>query len=143
MLRSLKAILKPVFILLQAAAATATSAYVDTVAGGSFTFLVNLEAFAFTGANNLVFSVLGKDATGDVGAAIPAEDLVFVLNGTVVPNGELKTTLAANSVLEIHYLGYKKLVALDIVKTGTVTSGLSVVGVHGHLDLEPPRAGVV
>lgn len=143
MLRSLKALLKPIFILLQDAAATATSAYVDTVAGGSFTFLVNVEAFAFDNANNLVFSVLGKDAAADVGAAIPAEDLVFVLGGVVVPNGELKTALAANAVLEVHYLGYKKLVALDIVKTGVVTAGLGVTGIHGHLDLAPPRAGVV
>lgn len=143
MVRSLSAKIKAVFLYAVAAAASAVTNYFDTIGGGSVVFVVNLGAFAYDNTNKLTFNLLHKDAVADSGVAVDAEDVVYKLNGQEVSSGEISSGNVNGGVLEIHYIGYKRLVAVNIVEGGTVAAPVSITAIQGHLDLAPSQAGVV
>jgi len=137
MLRTLKAILKPV--LLQAPIAvtsTGTSDAVNLADANSLMLLVDVGSFDFGTDDNLSLSLLESDELASGYTDVAAADMIEPEAGTVAKI--LDAAGDKNAVHAIHYKGSKKFVKLKYTEAGTVEVVLGVTAVLGNNEFQPP-----
>lgn len=136
MLRTLKAILKPVLLKAPIAVnATGTSDAVNLADANSVMFLVDVGSFDFTTDDYVALSLLESDddvTYADVGS----DDMIAPESGTVAKL--LDAAGDKDAVHAIHYKGNKKYVKVKYAETGTVSVVLGVTAITGHHELQPP-----
>lgn len=138
MLRDLRAKLKSYILLIpQTFTATVATTGVNVADFGSLMFNVAVGAFSFTGTDKI--SIVMQDSNDNsTWANCTSADIYDAEDGD---NGVAKILDAsgdASSVHSVYYRGNKKYARLNLVEAGTVSVTISVVGVAGHPELQPP-----
>lgn len=106
-------------------AATTAGAVVDLLGFNSAALVINSGAIA--GAGLYVVSLEESDASGSGFAAVAADDM----------QGTLPASLAADSVVKVGYLGFKRYLKATITKTSGTSIAASAVIVKGNAASRP------
>lgn len=104
-----------------------TSAAMDTQGMDSAGFLVQVEAFTFSGSNKIALKMTECDTLGGTYTDVAAEDY----EGGAIK--ELTSAADGGIVHTVGYLGKKRYIKLVMDVTGTVDVDLAVIG----LSLDP------
>ena len=136
MLRSLMGKIKIALSLAaQTISATTLTASVDNQGFGSLMFTIAAGAFSYTGSNKVSITVQDSDDNTTF-ADVPASSIYKPESGAIAKI--LDATADGAAVHNVHYLGEKRYVRLNLVVAGTVSAILAVSTVQGNPNLAPP-----